>query len=173
MGRKAPFCNLFPFILITSLIIQKRFKSMKNADSIDIFERFLAEIALRIIWLLSGYKLVTNSFKKLCSQKIWLLLYYAIENDKKHIYRKNKKKMFFWLQHIWKVFADMKKRTKIKVLFLTCIFILALIAVLYSWISPNVSFNLAIFITVIVSQFVSLTLALIFCKVIAINDDTY
>ena len=92
---------------------------------------------------------------------------------KKHIYRKNKKKMFFWLQHIGKVFADMKKRTKIKVLFLACIFILALIAVLYSWISPNVSLHLAICITVIVSQFVSLTLALIFCKVIAINDDTY
>ena len=92
----------------------------------------------------------------------------------KNIYiEKIRKKMFFWLQHIGKVFEDMKKRTKIKVLFLACIFILALIAVLYSWISPNVSLHLAICITVIVSQFVSLTLALIFCKVIAINDDTY
>lgn len=81
--------------------------------------------------------------------------------------------MFFWLQHNIEVFADMKKRTKIKALLLACIFILALIAVLYSWISPNVSLHLAICITVIVIQFVSLTLSLIFCKVAAINDDTY
>ena len=81
--------------------------------------------------------------------------------------------MFFWLQHIFEVFTYMKKRTKIKAFLLACIFTLSLIAVLYSWISPNVSLHLAICITIIVGQFVSLTLALIFCKVVAINDDTY